>query len=127
MTRKFEVENGAEPKPLEIKTANFLVSHGHQVLFLKPINQIGVRTPDILLDNEKYELKSPVSNRPRTINKRFREALMQSPRIIFDLRNIKGDTRNLEKLLAKWFMATKCKKLVLITKEQKTIDFIKKI
>jgi hypothetical protein len=121
----FEIENGASPMPNEIKTANYLVSHGFKLLFIKPANRKGVRTPDAEINGERFEIKSPTSNKPRTIIKRFKEARKQADRVVFDLRNIKGGAENTEKLLLKLATDTKCRRLIIITKHNQTIDTTK--
>jgi hypothetical protein len=123
--RKFEIEEGASPTPNEIKAANYLVGHGFKLLFLKPIDKKGMHTPDAKINGEKFEIKSPISNKPRTIIKRFREARGQSDRIVFDLRNVKGGAENTEKLLLKLSDDLKCKRLIIITKHSQTIDTMK--
>jgi hypothetical protein len=120
--RKFEIENGANPTPSEIKAANYLVGHGFKLLFLKPANLKGVLTPDAEINGERFEIKSPISNKPRTIIKRFREARKQSDQIVFDMRGIKGGAENAEKLLLKLAKDLKCRRLIVITKHNKTID-----
>jgi hypothetical protein len=123
MTKKrFENENGANPTPNEIKAANYLVGHGFKLLFLKPANIEGVHTPDAEINGEKFEIKSPISNKPRTVTKRFKEARQQSDKIVFDLRGIKGGAENTERLLLKLAKDLKCRRLIIITKQNKTID-----
>jgi hypothetical protein len=120
--QKFAIEKGANPTPHEIKTANYLVGCGFKLLFLRPVNQKGIHTPDVEIDGEKFEIKSPISNKPRTIIKRFREARTQSDRIVFDLRNIRGGAENAEKLLLKLAKDLDCRRLIIITKHNQTID-----
>jgi hypothetical protein len=120
--KKFEIESGASPTLNEIKAANYLVGHGFKLLFLKPANKKGVHTPDAEINGERFEIKSPTSNRPRTVIKRFREARKQSDKIVFDLRNIKGGAENTEKLLLKLAGDLKCRRLIIITKHNQTID-----
>ena len=92
-------EDGAEPEPHEIQTALFLRKLGHEVKFLAPANQDGVKTPDILMDGLKWEIKSPVSNASITIEYAFRSALKQSDNVIFDLRRSKtSDAANIAKI-----------------------------
>ena len=123
MTKKrFEIENGAHPTPSEIKVANYLVGRGCKLLFLKPANKKGIHTPDAQINGEKFEIKSSVSNKPRTIIKRFKEARRQSDKIVFDLRGIRGEAENTEKLLLKLAHDTKCRRLIIITKHRQTID-----
>jgi hypothetical protein len=122
--KKFEIESGASPTPHEIKAANYLVGHGFKLLFLKPANRKGVRTPDVEINGDRFEIKSPVSNKPRTIVKRFKEARKQADRIVFDLRGVKGGAENTEKLLLKLAQDSQCRRLIVITKHNQTIDTV---
>lgn len=119
-------EDGAEPEPHEIQTALFLRKLGKEVKFLAPANQPGIKTPDILMGDLKWEIKSPVSNGSRAIEHAFRVAIKQSENILFDLRRSKGhDKTNLSKLkyTYKLVRGKKVKNLLVITKENsKLID-----
>ncbi len=113
-------EDGAEPEPHELQTALFLRKLGKEVKFLAPANQAGIKTPDILMDDLKWEIKSPVSNASRTIEHAFRSALKQSDNVIFDLRRSKAsDAANLSRLtyVYRLIRGKKVKNLLVITKD----------
>ncbi|MDR2524127.1 MAG: hypothetical protein LBC95_01105 [Candidatus Nomurabacteria bacterium] len=122
MRHNFEVEPGANPKPKELQAASYLAKHGFKVILLKPVNKPGAKNPDAKINGVVFEIKTPTSNRPRTTIKRFQEAMGQSKCVIFDLRKVKGSVENMEKLLLKLAGDLKCQRLIIITKQNKTID-----
>ncbi len=119
-------EDGSEPEPHEIQTALFLRKIGKKVKFLAPANQDSIKTPDILMDGLKWEIKSPVSNASRTIEHAFRSALKQSENVLFDFRRSKAsDSANLAKLtyVYKLIRGKKINNLLVITKtDSRLID-----
>lgn len=79
------VPKGVAPKSHELLTANRLAILGHQVIFQTPINEYRVKNPDILLDGEIWEMKSPHGNGTRTIDNNLREAGHQGRFLVLDL------------------------------------------
>lgn len=118
-------EDGAEPEPHELQTALFLRKNGKKVVFLAPKNQLNVKTPDILMDNVQWEIKSPVSAGARSIEHAFRSAIKQSENVLFDLRRSKAsDVANLAKIryVFKLVRGKRVKRVLVITKAQKMLD-----
>ncbi len=116
-------EDSAEPEPHEIHTALFLRKQGRHVTFLAPKNQAGVRTPDIIMDGLRWEIKSPQNAGARTIEHAVRSASKQSENIIIDLRRSKLKTeRALTQIIFHTIKRTNIKKLFVITKSGKQID-----
>lgn len=69
--------------------ADFLaVDRGWDITFIEPDRARGSKTPDILMNNLKWEIKSPKGKSSRTIENNLRAALLQSPNIILDLRRL---------------------------------------
>ena len=56
------------------------------IVFLRPTP---LKTPDLLVDNQIWELKSPIGNSKNTIHNIFVTARRQSYNIIIDLRRCK--------------------------------------
>ena len=76
---------------------------------------------------EKWEMKSPTGDGKWLINKRFHEALHQSPNVIFDLRRMKmSEERAIRELKKEFKLAKAAKRLLIVTKKQKIIDINKK-
>ncbi|MCL2335538.1 MAG: hypothetical protein FWC57_05680 [Endomicrobia bacterium] len=78
------------------------------------------------MDNIFWEIKSPQSDGKHTIEHAFRKALKQSENIIFDLRRSKMPDSKCISQLTKYFDdMKKIKRLLIITKSQKLLDFKK--
>lgn len=117
-------EDGAQPEPHELQTGLFLRKSGRVVKFLAPKNLNGVKTPDILMDGLLWEIKSPVSAGSRTIEHALRSASKQSVNVIFDLRRFKAsDEKALRQINFTAKKRTAIKKLLIVTKSEKLIDF----
>lgn len=84
----------------------------------------GEHTPDILMDGIAWEIKCPQGNSKRTIENIFRNAVIQSRYIIFDLRRIKLHDNQCVSKLEKEFRARKyLKKLIVIKKDGTMIEY----
>ena len=78
----------------------------------------GQHTPDIRMDGFEWEIKTPQGNSKRTIENNFRNAVMQSKYIIFDLRRIKlHDNQCVPKLEKEFRVRRYLKKLLIIKKD----------
>lgn len=108
-------------------TVDFLaIKIGFDVTFLVPDRRKGTRTPDIEMNGLAWELKSPTGRSPRTIENNLRSALTQSPNIVLDLRRMDGRIPTLKLLKEaerRFRNASKIKHLIVITREDKHIDF----
>ena len=104
--------------------ANILARVGKEVEFLRPSNNAGVHLPDIKMDGVRWEIKSPKGKSSRTIENNIRAALHQSPNIIIYLGRIKQSPKRCLAALNRQFKLTKkIKRLIIITKQHKIIDF----
>lgn len=123
---KIEKEIGAFPSATEMATADFLASMGYTVLFLKPNRARGAKTPDIIMSDKRWEIKNPRGKSSRTIENNLRLAILQSPYIILDLRHMDGRIpthKLLREAERRFHDSKKISHLILITREQKSIDF----
>ena len=79
--------------PHEDRVAEILASAGHYVEFL-PEGKL--HSADILLDGVEYELKSPRSPKPNSMEQLIKDALYkkQCPNIVFDSLRLKGVREN---------------------------------
>jgi hypothetical protein len=106
---------------------DFLASDiGYDVTFLVPDRRKGTKTPDIEMNGLLWEIKSPTGKSSRTIENNLRLALLQSSNIILDLRRMDGriPTHKLLKEAERRFVnAKKMKHLIVITREEKHVDF----
>ncbi len=81
---RVSVPAGARPVAHEIDTATRLASAGHDVEFLVPSNLPGAKTPDVLVDGIRWEMKSPLGSSKTTISNQLARAAKQSDRLILD-------------------------------------------
>ena len=111
------------PWPHELRVAQILSLAGHTVEFLPTRSS---KTADILLDGIEYEIKSPLTNKPKKILRNLKRALLQSKNVIIDSSRIKGardDT--IRKLLVGRAKDQKTlKRLLFITKHGQIIDIM---
>ena len=113
--------NNDPPKPHEISTAKILTDYFRaDVLFLRP--DFG-KTPDFLINGEKWELKSPTGNARNTISNNLRHARHQSSKIILDLSRC-GFTDERAISRAKDYLKKypgRIKNVIIITKHKKVL------
>ena len=88
--------NGVSLEKHEYATVLLLTEMGYDVELVPRSNREGEHTPDIIIDNVKWEMKSPTGETRNTIKNIIQSALRQSVNIILDLRRIK---RPMEKCL----------------------------
>ena len=69
----------------ELATANRLIAIGYNVEFRTPSNVEGVKNPDILLNGEIWEMKSPEGSGKHNISDQMKRAGKQSRRMVLDL------------------------------------------
>lgn len=120
---KVTILDGAHPWPHELNAANALAATGHSVVFLPETKGKLVKSADIEMDGNLWEIKSPESSSLKALQKNLRKALHQSSRVVIDARRMKGVSdlaaeRELIKL-AKEFRSLK--RLILI-KSSGTVD-----
>lgn len=125
MKKIFEIgfERGSSPEDHEIQTALFLRSQGKQVTFLAPTNRPNTKTPDILMDEKKWEIKSPRSAGSRTIEHAVRSAARQSENIIIDLRRFKlSSDKAIAQIKFHSLKRTNIKRILVITHKEELLD-----
>ena len=116
---------GLFPEKHEMETASFLAKPGLDVEFLRPSRAKGVRSADIIIDGQLWEIKSPCGSSRRTIENDFRKAQKQSSNVIFDLRRIKlSEHIAISKIKQEFSMqrSGKIQHIIIITKDEKQLD-----
>ena len=84
----------------------------------------GVHTPDIKMSGLKWEMKAPFGEGNQLMENTIQRALKQSQNIIVDLRQVKRHQTKCLRELKKQFLSKKSiKRLKVITKSGKTLDF----
>jgi hypothetical protein len=111
-------------EPHEVATVNFLVACGKQVELLVPSRQKGIKTPDILLDGQEWEIKSPKGIGKYTIQHAFKAGAKQADYIIFDIRRMrkKPEENIIAKIQKELDVSKTVKRVLVITKTEKIID-----
>ena len=113
-------------KEHENATVVFLTELGYDVELIPRSNIKGVHTPDIIMDDKQWEIKCPKGNGRWLLENTLKKASKQSENIIIDLARIKiHQTRCLNELEKQFNMIKQIRKLFVITKTKKVIDFTK--
>lgn len=111
----------------EKRAADFLATKlGHDITFLVPNRRKGAKTPDITMNGLLWEIKSPKGKSSRTIENNLRAALWQSPYIIIDLRRMDGRVptqKHLTEVERQFNLSKSIKHIVVITRQEATLDF----
>lgn len=120
------IPNGVILKTHENATVVFLTEQGFDVELIPKSNQQGVHTPDIIVNGIKWEIKSPKGGGSSLMKNTIQKALKQSCFVIIDLRRTKRHQEKCLRELERQFSNSKSiKKLLVITKANKTIEFSK--
>lgn len=118
------IPKGVKPWDHERRTANALAAVGYIVEFIKVQEGDHVRTGDVLISGEVWEMKSPESRNLSKVRKILRKALAQSRNIIYDSQRIKEvPDLNIERELRKQASNLKSiRRLIFINKKREVID-----
>ena len=119
------IDLSPQPQPFEISAAVILARHfKSDVYFVKRASNH--KTADIDITGILWEIKSPTGDGKRNIQHQFYRALKQSCNFVFDARRSKLHIQKITRELEKQFSMTKnIKRLILITKTKKVIEFKK--
>lgn len=112
--------------PHELRTADALARAGYVVEFIQKSEIEYEKTPDVLIDGIAWEMKAPRSDNIQKVQKTLRNAIRQSPNIIYDSHRIRRlNDFQIKRELEKWAKTFPAlKKLIFIDKRRK-LDFIK--
>jgi hypothetical protein len=122
----FPGDMNALPEPHEIEATKIFTRKGENVEFINPSRSQKTKTPDIMLYGIAWEIKSPTGNSRWTIETQFGRAAKQSCNIILDMRRTKLPDKQTIKEAEKQFNKRRgIRRLIIITKQSKTIDFKK--
>jgi hypothetical protein len=107
----------------ELDTARVLANNGYYVEFLLVDNRTGAKSPDIKLNGEVFELKSPLG-RLDSVERNLKRASKQSRNIVFDCRRMKvKNTDRIKQILIRKLKTQKqIQKILFITRFGKIID-----
>jgi len=118
--------NGVVLKHHENATAVFLTEQGFDVDLIPTSNIEGVHTPDIKMNGLEWEMKAPIGEGKYLMANTIQKAVKQSHNVIVDLRRTKRhQTKCLRELENEFRKSGSLKRLKIITKSGKTLDFEK--
>ena len=124
MKYKIIVSTNISPHPgsYELTAAIILASYFKSDAHF--IERTTSKTADVMIKNIAWEIKSPMGKGKRNIQHQFSRAMKQSCNIVFDARRSKIHMIKITRELEKQFKMTKSiKRLVLITKTSKVVEF----
>jgi len=112
------IPNGLVIQSHERDTAARLAKNGFSPTF-RPISSVpGVKNPDVLLDDEIWEMKSPTGSSARTIDRQFERAGKQAPRLILDTNRTElPDDEIIETVEHRLLNHTTITKVIMVTKD----------
>ena len=73
---------GCSPWPHEQRAVRILANIGIKCVFIPEVNT--AKTPDVLIENRQYEIKSPISSKIESVERNLKRAVQKSRYIIFD-------------------------------------------
>ena len=108
----------------ELHTVRALAKAGYVVEFLPAKTAKHTKSPDILMDGTKWEIKSPVAQKLSAIERNLKRAYHQSTNIVFDSQRMgRLPDKSIQKELAKQFKLTKnIKRMLFVNRKRKIID-----
>jgi len=121
------IPDGHKVTKAEREAAWILADHYRKsVQFLRPSNQYMTRTADFIINDIKFELKSPTSIKIKNVKKSIYLASEQSPNIVVDMRKTKMSEDRMINICETFVKnSKKLNKILLIVNKKKIIDFSK--
>lgn len=119
-------QNGVHLKEHEYSTVKLFLNRGYDIELI-PASQIkGMQTPDIIMLNKPWEMKSPTGCGKTTIRHTIQNAGHQSRNVIIDLRRCKLDRNTAIKEIEIYFKEFKrIRFLKVIVDDEIIVDYIK--
>lgn len=120
------IPNGVVLKPHELSTVVLLTDLGLDVSLVPKSNKYGEHSPDIKVKGTFWEIKSPKGQGKYLIQNTLHKAARQSENVIIDLGRIKvHQAKCLAEIQKEFELSKRLKRLKVITKAKKIIDFKK--
>jgi hypothetical protein len=117
------IPEGLYPEPHELEAATFFIKLGKNVTFLVPSRNRNSRTPDVIIDDIRWEIKSPIGKSKTTISNALKRAVRQSPYIIIDARYTKLSDAYIKTEIRRNLLLTRSiARILLITKKQEVVE-----
>ncbi len=126
---KIVIPHGLNVWHHELLTADALAGAGYNVEFLVTKTTRYEKSPDIMLGGQKWEIKSPISDKLSSIERNLKRATKQSGNIIVDSRRMRKirDTSIQKVLVQKYAQQKTIKRLLFINRRREVIDISKLI
>ena len=119
-------DNGVILEEHEYRTVAFLLSWGFDIELIPRSDEVGVRTPDIMMMGRRWEMKSPKGSGKCLVQNTIQRAVEQSENIIVDLSRVHIPQRRcLIDLERELYRSKRGQRLKVITKSHKIADFSK--
>lgn len=120
------VPNGVVLEKHEMATVVFLTELGIDIELIPRSKMAGVRTADIKITGEAWEMKAPKGEGNALMKNTLQKAARQSEFVIVDLRRTKRHSNRCLAELKREFVASKrLRRMKVITKQGKILDFAK--
>lgn len=117
------IPNGVSLEKHEYDTILFLTELGYDISLIPPSHIPNHRTPDFVMSEKKWEMKSPKGSSRSTLEHAFQSARKQSDYILFDLRRTNIQDSSAIRQLQKLKEASRgIKELKIITKSKELLD-----
>jgi len=117
---------GMKPYPEKHETTAADILASHFKTNIEFIERNNYKTPDLLINGVRWELKSPTGKGKRNIQRQLREGSKQSRNIVFDARRSKIHiVRIKSELEYQLRLSRNISRLILITKTGEVLDLAK--
>lgn len=121
---KVIIPHGAHAWYHELMTADALAGAGYIVEFVVASHTRHIKSPDIVLEGQKWEIKSPKADKLSALERNLKRATKQSGNIIIDSHRMsKIRDASIQKLLVQKYKQQKTiKRLLFINRKRQVID-----
>lgn len=108
----------------ELATAEVLAVAGYIIDFLPVERRKHTKSPDIIMNDEKWEIKAPRADKLSAIERNLKRATKQSSNIVVDSRRMsKLHDKTIQKFLVQKYKQQKTiKKLLFVNRKHQVID-----
>ncbi len=112
---------------IELRTIYALSSYATTDIEVLPLqNNKGIKTPDIVMNGLKWEIKNPKGKGRYVISRNIYKASKQAANIVLDLRQMPGSYRHYMSQIKREFHTNpRAKRLLVVTKAQTVIELSK--
>ena len=118
--------NGVVLETHENATVVYFTELGFDIDLIAPSRTPGQKSADFMMNGVPWEMKCPMGKSLNTLEHTFKNALKQSENLIFDLLAASLAGEGAIKLLVKRFNESKkCRRMKIITKDEKILEFNK--